>query len=185
VTKGPSDNSESRREEAYEPPYAEEQDRDLQEDRWRSDLRALFGEAGENAGPPSALRESIRLRAALVLRARRRQRRQRVAGGVAAACLLVVVGSIFLFDGPGPPAVLRDESLALPVEATAVEASREESPRGDLDGNGRIDVRDARRLALAIRAGATEGDQDLDGNGLVDDGDVDLLMQRAVSLESR
>ena len=53
--------------------------------------------------------------------------------------------------------------------------------REDFDGNGRIDVLDAYRLALALQRGeAVPARCDLDGDGRVDRRDVDAIAARAV-----
>lgn len=56
---------------------------------------------------------------------------------------------------------------------------------GDLDHNGRIDIRDAFALARQLRSGAAvDPGCDLTGEGVVDDADVRALAQRAVALEA-
>jgi hypothetical protein len=56
--------------------------------------------------------------------------------------------------------------------------------REDFDGNGRVDVLDAYRLALALERHDRIAPQfDLDGNGLVDRRDADRIAARAVSIK--
>ena len=54
----------------------------------------------------------------------------------------------------------------------------------DFDSNGRVDILDAFKLARRIElAGATGADLDINGDGLVDRGDVDTVALAAVSLQ--
>ena len=56
--------------------------------------------------------------------------------------------------------------------------------REDFDGNGRVDVLDAYRLALALERHERIAPQfDLDGNGRVDRRDADRIAARAVSIK--
>jgi hypothetical protein len=53
---------------------------------------------------------------------------------------------------------------------------------GDVDGNGRVDILDALRLARDIEAGRTVNN-DINSDGVVDGRDVDAIALRAVSLQ--
>lgn len=166
-------------------PDPEEQ---LDRERLAADLRALLG-AEKDSGPPQHVRDAVRARAAMALRARRTSRRWRVTGGVVAASLLLFATSVFLLDVPterfgaadqAPASARLDEKVA---EAASAEEQAERATPGDLDGNGRLDVRDARLLALSqAEGGAT---LDLNGDGRSDGADVDLLLARVVRLEGR
>lgn len=52
---------------------------------------------------------------------------------------------------------------------------------GDVDGDGRVDILDAYRLALDLRAG--RGAHDVNGDGAVDERDVDEIARTAVRLD--
>jgi hypothetical protein len=55
--------------------------------------------------------------------------------------------------------------------------------REDYDGNGRVDILDAYRLALAIDRGDAMAERwDLDGDGRIDGGDVSGIARRAVAV---
>ena len=130
------------------------------------DLRAVFG---RDVSVPPEVDEAI------LARARRRfsRRRPRVlvlrwgAAAAAAACLVLAVN----LWGPGGERPAAMEGLA----AVA---------REDFDRNGRVDILDAFALARRIEASERIGREwDLDGNGAVDRGDVDLVAMAAVNLE--
>ena len=56
--------------------------------------------------------------------------------------------------------------------------------RADIDGNGRVDILDAFRLARSIEArGPVDRKWDLNGDGRVDQADVDLVACAAVRLD--
>jgi Dockerin type I domain len=56
----------------------------------------------------------------------------------------------------------------------------------DIDRSGAVDILDAYTLAVRLRSGgALERRWDLNGDGRVDQGDVDLLARASVSLERR
>jgi hypothetical protein len=103
--------------------------------------------------------------AALAAAARRRRLRPRWRRPVLlAAALLLLVPMAALLLPRGKPA--------------AVQLARE-----DFDGNGRVDVLDAYRLALALQRGESVPPAfDLDGDGRVDARDVDRIAARAVRI---
>ena len=127
-----------------------------------SDLRSLY--RAEVDVPPE-------LDAEVLLAARRRcARRSRIlrpawAAVAAAAVLLLVVG---LWPNPhyARTAVLR------------------EAPAGmDFDGDGRVNVVDAYKLAWLVEGATPMGEEwDLNGDGTVDRGDADALAMAAVRL---
>ena len=165
----------------------------LDEERLGADLRALLGPA-EDAGPPAAVRDAIRARAAMTLRHRRRGRRLRVAGGVIAASVLLCVASVFFLELPGSrfggqdgvaERTLGDGTILAYTVEEKEEAEGSASGVGDLVFDGRVDVRDARRLALALRDGDAAVRADLNGDGRTDATDLDLMLSRIVSLENR
>ncbi len=109
----------------------------------------------------AAARERLRPR-------RRRTVVLRWAGAMAAAVVLVVVGV----------AVTRD---AGPEPAPAAAAERLVAVREDLDGSGRVDILDAFWLARRIETSDAPSDTwDIDGDGAVGQGDVDLIAMAAV-----
>ena len=58
--------------------------------------------------------------------------------------------------------------------------------RHDLDGNGRVNILDAFVLARHVESAAVpRGQWDLNGDGLVDRNDVDLVAMAAVALNGR
>lgn len=54
--------------------------------------------------------------------------------------------------------------------------------RGDVNGDGHVDILDAHRLARGVEAGATEPAWDLDGDERVDRADVAAATRAAVKL---
>lgn len=72
---------------------------------------------------------------------------------------------------------------------TRVERRAERSASGtmqaaDIDQNGRVDILDAFKLARQIEsAGPTEKNWDINGDGLIDRGDVDVVAFAAVRLD--
>jgi len=76
-----------------------------------------------------------------------------------AAAAAVLVGVVWLARGP------RGGSSAL-----------------DLDGSGRVDVLDGFLLARSVRDGVVEPEYDVNGDGVVDRRDVELVLAEAVRL---
>lgn len=73
--------------------------------------------------------------------------------------------------------------LAL-VAATWLNRSGRQFAREDLNHDGRVDILDAFQLAREIRDGKARVDTgDFNGDGKVDEADVELLAKRAVNLE--
>lgn len=134
--------------------------------RLRDDLSALYGPkrdvpAEVDAGLlDAAQRHFVRTRRArLVLRA--------VGVGAAAASIMLVVW--FARSG--------GQVANTPVPSVA--AARE-----DIDGNGRIDIRDALLLAQRMKMDrSTRPDWDINGDGVIDRRDVDTIAMAAVRLD--
>lgn len=100
------------------------------------------------------------LAAAETAAAARRRRSRRVLlglGGAVAAAAAVIVA---LLVGRGPLVYAR----------------------GDVNGDGQVDILDAHRLARGVEAGATQPSWDVDGDGRVDRADVDAATRAAVTL---
>jgi len=143
-------------------------------DRFRSDLRGLFEPS--SAVPPQ-------VDGAILERARRRLARPRPsvlrfrwAAGVAAAAAVIAL-AVILHRGPTssdrPSSTIHHQSAA---------AQRQP----DLDGNGRVDILDAFRLAKQIESGSrgpADGDWDINNDGRVDRADVDTVAFAAVRIE--
>ena len=86
----------------------------------------------------------------------------------AAAAVIIFAFSLNLTQKPGPTT-----SQSLLVEARAV----------DIDENGRLDILDAFKLARYVEsAERTETKWDINGDGLVNSNDVDLVASAAVRL---
>jgi hypothetical protein len=151
-------------------------------DRLGKDLRDLFQPPGSvPARVDKAILGQMHRRLAkpqhLILRLRW--------AGIAAAAAVVVLGVVLFnvvtpdFD-PGPQSEIRNPQSSRLALAEG---------RADVDGNGRVDILDAFRLARDIEARgpvapATEMRWDLNGDGRVDKDDVDLVALAAVRLGS-
>lgn len=103
----------------------------------------------------------------------RRQRRSRLfrrAGSIAAAAAVIILAfSLNLTEKPGPTT-----SRSVLVEAQAL----------DIDRNGRVDILDAFKLARHVESAEnTEKRWDINGDGLVNSNDVDLVALAAVRLD--
>lgn len=87
----------------------------------------------------------------------------------AAAAVIIFAFTLNLTQKPGPTT-----SQSLPGEARAV----------DIDRNGRVDILDAFKLARYVEsAERTEKKWDINGDGLVNNIDVDLVASAAVGLD--
>jgi hypothetical protein len=147
-------------------------------DRFRKDLRALYQPAG--SVPPEidkAILDQARHRLA---KRRRIILRLRWAGGPdaqrrfvrwAAAAAVVAIG-VFLYHGSAPH---NHPSSIINHQSAAAER------RPDIDGNGRVDILDAFRLAKNIESrGPTAAEWDINNDGRVDRDDVDAVALAAV-----
>lgn len=72
-------------------------------------------------------------------------------------------------------------AAALLVGAVAWFALRPSIP-GDIDRSGRVDIIDAYALAVRIRSGQFDAAYDLNGDGKVDDRDVEEIARRSVAI---
>ncbi|MHC4583189.1 MAG: dockerin type I domain-containing protein [Planctomycetota bacterium] len=87
----------------------------------------------------------------------------------AAAAVIIFAFSLNLTQKPGPTT-----SQSLLVEARAV----------DIDRNGRVDILDAFKLARYVESAEdTDKKWDINGDGLVNSNDVDLVASAAVRLD--
>ena len=92
---------------------------------------------------------------------------------VAAAAIALVFGAQHLMQPPRP---LPD--IQLPVADQTQIASRR-----DIDHSGRVDILDAFALARMIRSGEeTQARWDINGDGVVDQADVDAIANSAVQI---
>jgi hypothetical protein len=140
-------------------------------DRLRRDLRGLF----EPPGTVPARVDKIILDQAKqrLAKPRRLIVRLRWAAGIAAAAAVVTIGVILL----NPQSAIRNPQSVGPVLAGG---------RADVDANGRVDILDAFRLARSIEARDPVAPQwDLNGDGRIDQDDVDLVASAAVRLGPR
>ncbi|MHC4541313.1 MAG: dockerin type I domain-containing protein [Planctomycetota bacterium] len=75
-------------------------------------------------------------------------------------------------------------AAAVVILAFSLDLTKEPGPATDIDRNGRVDILDAFRLARQIEsAGPTEENWDVNGDGLVDSDDVNMVAFAAVSLD--
>ena len=133
-------------------------------DALRADLRALYG---TSVDAPEDVDARILARAhrasagsrGVARRARSGWSRAAMAAAIAAALALLLLH---------PSSFLRDSVPGMV---------------GDLDGNRRIDVVDAMLLARQLREGAVRPEHgDVNGDGRVDDADVERLLRASVAL---
>jgi len=137
-------------------------------DQFRKDLRSLFEPTASI--PPRIDRAILDQARRRLARPRRTILRIRWAGAAAAAVITI---GVFLYYGPA-------SSNQPSVNLQSAVAER----RADLDGNGRVDILDAFRLARAIESrGPTETEWDVNGDGRVDRDDVDAVAFAAVRLD--
>ncbi len=136
----------------------------------RGEREALAGLASEMAAPLPAVLVPRARDAAIRAMIPARPARARVLLWLAPAVAAAAVAALVLWP--------RAESA--PARKVAVAPAR----AGDVNGDGRVDVRDAYALARALdRGGAqSQASWDVTGDGLVDRGDVDWIAMAAVSL---
>ena len=92
---------------------------------------------------------------------------KRLAATVAAAA---AVAAVYFLVVRNPEPIWKGEPVVASLAA-------------DVDGNGRVDILDAFLLARRIEAREALGEElDLNGDGVVDEKDVDAIAQRAVKL---
>ncbi len=151
-------------------PQFDDLDRQIS-DRLRQDLRGLCEPPG--VVPARADKTILDQARRQLAKPRRVIIRLRWAAGVAAAAAVIALGLVLL----NPQSEIRNPQSLRPALADG---------RADIDGNGRVDILDAFRLARSIEArGPADPQWDLNGDGLVDKDDVDLVASAAVRLEPR
>ena len=139
-------------------------------ERFRSDLRALYDPPG---GVPPRVDKTI-LNEAHRRLARPRRLIVRLRWAPAAAAAVIVLGTVLhTMTRDTPHSELRNPHSLSPAAAA----------KADLDRNGRVDILDAFRLARHIESrGQLSTEWDLNGDGVVDRKDVDLIALAAVRL---
>ncbi|HOW70012.1 MAG TPA: dockerin type I domain-containing protein [Phycisphaerae bacterium] len=136
------------------------------------DLRGLFGTAPR---VPPLVDEDVRVAARRVMAGQRRRRWvvRAVSIGAAAACVAGILWIGGLIERPGRETALPGGRLV-----TVAQADRE-----DVNGDGRVDILDALTLARGIDRGVPgQAAWDMNRDGVLDRGDVDLVAYRAVRL---
>jgi len=81
----------------------------------------------------------------------------------AAVVLAATVAGVWLQKRPAPPAFARE----------------------DLDHNGRVDILDAFALARKVQQGAVSAQFDMNGDGVVNSRDIDVVAAQAVRLDGK
>jgi hypothetical protein len=155
-------------------------------DRLGKDLRDLFEPPG---AVPARVDKAILEQASRRLAKPRRLILRLRWAGIAAAAAVIVLGVILLNSQSAIRNHVTPDSDPGPKSLSPALAEG----RADIDGNGRVDILDAFRLARYIEArgpmdtmpsGAAELKWDLNGDGRVDKDDVDLVAFAAVHLGS-
>ena len=132
------------------------------------DLKNLF--EVEAPVPPEVDEAVVHAARAHLLRRRTRPWFRLGVSGAAAAALLLMV---WWNQQPPPPAI----KLASPRSSAPGVATGE-----DIDGSGRVDILDALTLKRLIESGNALAHHDVDGDGAVNDQDVDRVAHTAVRL---
>jgi negative regulator of sigma E activity len=133
------------------------------------DLGGLY-RTGLPTVPPALDRAILQDARAGFARRRRFWLLARAAGATAAAAAAAVVVIVLYLN--------RKDAVVRPVAGT-----QQVAPRGDLDGNGRVDVLDAYLLAKKVEQRAAVGTgEDVNGDGVLDQRDVDRVAEIAVRL---
>lgn len=151
--------------------YDEQQDDPGLPPQLVSDLRARFGRS------PTSKRVDEAVHAAAAHRLGRPSTRTwlPIAGSIAA----VLVAAIGLAMWLSPAATQTPPSAPPPRPL----ASAQFAPPEDIDGDGRIDIRDALVIARALAAGEPGSPRwDVTSDGLIDTRDIDAVAMAAVSL---
>ena len=97
----------------------------------------------------------------------------RAVGATAAAAAAIVLAVV----------AVRERRHAVPAPVAATRGVGQAGLSGDLDGNGRVDVLDAFLVARRVRDGTTTPGNDVNGDGVVDQRDVDRVAGLVVSVE--
>ena len=103
------------------------------------------------------------------LRRRRFWLAARAVGATAAAAAAIVLAVV----------AVRERRHAVPAPVAATQGV---AVAGDIDGSGRVDILDAFLLARRVRDGMTTRADDVTGDGVVDQRDVDRVAALAVSV---
>lgn len=147
----------------------------------RRDLAALFE---PDIDVPAEVDEAILAQARQRMAALRRRRmvyrlvRTGVAAGAAVAAVLLIARPLGDLDRPGMPAESERQKMSVPLR-TAESATEPH----DIDGSGRVDILDAFAMARRLDAGEPgEPAWDFNGDGAVDERDIDAVAMAAVAL---
>jgi hypothetical protein len=125
-------------------------------DKFVEDIKKLY--RASVSVPPEVDRAILDKASQKLILSRKRIRILRWAGSVAAAAAIIIFACLLFFNTRPTPA--------------------------DIDGNGRVDILDAFKLAKQIQSATTpEKKWDLNGDGLVNKDDVDIVANTAVSLD--
>lgn len=146
--------------------------------QFRKDLRALFE-------PPGAVPQQVDKTIADMAKTRLRESKHGtprrlivpVRWAAVAAAAVIVLGTILYttVTHNKPQSAIHNPKSVGPGLAEG---------RADIDGNGRVDILDAFRLARDVESrGQAEMKWDLNGDGVVDHKDVDLVAFAAVRLD--
>jgi hypothetical protein len=147
----------------------------LASDRFRKDLRALYGPTG--SVPPQVDRAILNQAHRRLGKRRPIILRVRWAAGIAAAAAVVAIGVLVYYG----PASSNQPSTINPHKYTQSAAAER---RVDIDGNGRVDILDAFRLAKSVESrGPTAAEWDINNDGRLDREDVDAVAFAAVRLD--
>jgi hypothetical protein len=135
-------------------------------------VEALGGLHRHQVSVPASVDAAILRDAKAGFASRRRFWLARRAVGAAAAVAAAAVVVVVLF-------LDRNRHTPAPIAATG------QALNGDLDGNGRVDILDALVLARKVDAKASPGaGDDVNGDGVVDRRDVDVIAARAVAVDA-
>ena len=125
-----------------------------------TDVERVAGRLGSASTETFAVPPLVRLR----ILAEARKRPMSMRWMAAAAAVLVSVLGLWVVTRPGPVVVVA----------------------GDIDRSGRLDIIDAYALALRLKSGEpVEAEWDINGDGKVDDEDVDEIGRRSVAVAGR
>jgi len=169
-----------------------DRDRESGDEKLDALANALRGAYRRRVDVPPEVDEAMRARMHLPFARIRRRRLLWLAVPAAAAATLVVafyLGSATdrSTAGRAPDAPARQVSLHVPPADAAppnpvIDASRPALVE-DVNGDGRVDIRDALVLARKLRAGGPlEGGWDLSGDGVIDRVDVERIARLVVSV---
>jgi hypothetical protein len=145
-------------------------------DRLAKDLRGLFQPPG---AVPARVDKAILDQVHRLAKPRHLVIRLRWAAGIATAAAVLALG-VVLYNAR----TLNNQQSNI-THQTSIRLARAEG-RADIDGNGRVDILDAFRLARSIEArGPADPRWDFNGDGRVDKDDVDVVASAAVHLDSQ